>query len=935
MIDHDQLADFLDDALPPRSRVEVERELASDEEALQFVIGQRKLDRTLRSVLGPAAEKQRLRESILSVVMSATSEELRARILADTSLRAGARVASSVPSSAELQGADSSYPVHRLNFTGKLWAWAAEKFQQLELLAHSRLAVTTAIVVVTGLGILFYAVVQKPGAPIQVGQIATVVGKPTLQHSARAQILKAQRTAVVYIGDRIETGDADRAEIRFRDGTSLQLNFNTTIQIPIAESPSRDRKSQSPTSTPRGSLLQRPAEIDLLAGQVWSKVTKSTNGAQFVIKTPVASASVKGTEFGLRLTRIQTAGNRVQPPTSGLQTPSIVAVLTVKEGAVEFSNSYGNVEATALTESTAGPESAPSAPVHLKSLKVFGVSAKRDLVLQGDASGFDLYNSAIRLVYPEGWSGLELRMPAKGQALSKAATSYPRILRVWPESPAAMAGLAVGDLVTQANGQAVTNLRDVVAATYRQPNMAVGLTIQRGGTTKSVSLTTAVDPYALPMPNLPPALATELFDATWFLIEEGGGDKITAAEWTSLEQKLEQVRDHYPTSGAVLNNLAICYESNNKIGDAIDCFKQAVQLEPSNARFHYNLGRMLVGIGNFERGAEETETALRLAPDWIPAGRDLARAYNILDRREEALAAIDEALRAHPFTAELWTIKGIILAAAHRPDEAVAAASKAVELEPSYARFYHNLGSMEWARRNNGAAEAADRKVIELDPEWPSAHRDLALTIITGLGGELSEDPMAAPPEQLEIGRWINRDTREVARLAEAEQLILREIELNPDAASAYELLGRVYLERGQPEKANPMFQKALELDPTADREAGQNDMLAWFYSRWGIRLDEAVALARKAVQASPSKGEYLDTLALAHFRRGEFEQAEMALKKCSELGVPDQAVNWFHLGRVYEQLNQREAATTAYEKAVNLKSDYPDASKALQRLRP
>jgi tetratricopeptide (TPR) repeat protein len=922
MIDHDQLANFLDDALAPGPHGEVERELTNDQEALQFVIQQRKLDRTLRSLLGPVAHKQRLKQSILSAVAGATSEELRAQILADTSGRAG--VPTEGPASPlGLQSNGSSQSEQRFNLRRNLQAWLREKLQALQLLAHARFVAAAATVIAVGLGILFYAVSQKPAPPIEVGQIASVVGRPTIRHSGQARGIKAQRSSVVCLGDRIATGDADRAEIRFHDSTTVNLNFNTTLEIP-----------KDPLHQPINSALARPAEIHLLAGQVWSKVTKSTNGARFVITTPVASASVKGTEFGLKLNKVPIATNSVQPLTSGLQTPKLVAVLTVKEGAVEFSNSYGNVEATAFTESTATPESAPSQPVHLKSLKVFGVTAKRDLVLLGDATGFDLYNSAVRLVYPLGWSGLELRMPAKGQNPLNSSTGHPRIVRVWPGSPAAIAGLAVGDLVTEANGRAVTNLRDVVAATFRQPNMPVALTILRGGAAKSVSVITTVDPYALPVPNLPSALATELFDATWLLIEEGGGDQITTAEWTGLEQKFERVVDRFSNAAAALNNLAVCYEANNKIGAAIDCFKQAIQLEPGNARFHHNLGRVLVSIGNFERGAEETEAALRLAPDWIPAGRDLARAYNILDRLPEALAAIEQALRTHPLSAELWTVKGIILASAHRLDEAAAASSKAVELESSYARFYRNLGALEWARRNNGAAEAADRKVIELDSEWPSAHRDLALTIISGLGGALSEDPMAAPPQQFEIGRWINRDPGEIARLAEAERLILREIELTPDSASAYELLGRLYLERGQPEKATTMFHKASELDPTIDQVAGQDNKLAWHYACWGIRLDEAVALARKAAQAMPSKGEYVETLALAHFRRGEFDQAELALKRCIELGEPEEAVNWFHLGRVYEQANQLEAASTAYEKALGLKPDYPDSTRALQRLR-
>src|SRR5260370_36771467 len=70
---------------------------------------------------------------------------------------------------------------------------------------------------------------------IEIGKSPAVTGTPTLRHAGQRSSLYALRSTAIHLGDHIETGDADKAEIQFRDGTTLRLNFNTTVEIPNAE----------------------------------------------------------------------------------------------------------------------------------------------------------------------------------------------------------------------------------------------------------------------------------------------------------------------------------------------------------------------------------------------------------------------------------------------------------------------------------------------------------------------------------------------------------------------------------------------------------------------------------------------------------------------------------------------------------------------------
>lgn len=133
--------------------------------------------------------------------------------------------------------------------------------------------------------------------------------------------------------------------------------------------------------------------------------------------------------------------------------------------------------------------------------------------------------------------------------------------------------------------------------------------------------------------------------------------------------------------------------------------------------------------------------------------------------------------------------------------------------------------------------------------------------------------------------------------------------------------------------EAEKVLRKAIDIDPASPNAY---NALAWSLAVYGTNLNEALNLARQAVEADPQNWSYLDTLAWVHFRRGEWDQAEMALKKGIELpghDTPNDAGAWYELGRVYERKNEPLAARAAYEKALSLRPDYPQASQALQQL--
>jgi tetratricopeptide (TPR) repeat protein len=246
------------------------------------------------------------------------------------------------------------------------------------------------------------------------------------------------------------------------------------------------------------------------------------------------------------------------------------------------------------------------------------------------------------------------------------------------------------------------------------------------------------------------------------------------------------------------------------------------------------------------------------------------------------------------------------------------------------------LATIQWARGDFDAAEATRRKEIELDPESPEPYAALAMTILNRLA--MGIDPyrgsIIAPAQRLQIEPWINSGQSAPPRFDEMDGLIRKATQLAPQSAWSYKNIACYYFISGQLELAHEILTKARELDPDPVNIADCYSDAASSLAQWGVHLDEALELAQKSVQLSPSTAGFIDTLALVYFQRGEFRQTEQALRSCIELGdTAYQPERWYRLGRVYERQNKPGDAITAYEKALSLRPDYLDALNALQQL--
>ncbi|MFB0508607.1 MAG: tetratricopeptide repeat protein, partial [Thermodesulfobacteriota bacterium] len=63
-------------------------------------------------------------------------------------------------------------------------------------------------------------------------------------------------------------------------------------------------------------------------------------------------------------------------------------------------------------------------------------------------------------------------------------------------------------------------------------------------------------------------------------------------------------------------NQGLSYFQDDRYQEAIESFKQAIQLEPDSAEAHCNLGNCYIQLGRYQEAIDACKQAIRIEPDY-------------------------------------------------------------------------------------------------------------------------------------------------------------------------------------------------------------------------------------------------------------------------------------------------------------------------------
>jgi adenylate cyclase len=202
-----------------------------------------------------------------------------------------------------------------------------------------------------------------------------------------------------------------------------------------------------------------------------------------------------------------------------------------------------------------------------------------------------------------------------------------------------------------------------------------------------------------------------------------------------------------------------------------------------------------------------------------------------------------------------------------------------------------------WTKEDNAQGRKLYEEAIELDPEYASTYRLLGWTHLHDVNNGWSEDPGKS--------------------LEKAEELANKAFSLGDDGV--YHLLASLYLKKGQPIKAIAIGEKGLAINPNW---ANYLAVFAPILSSVG-RYEEAIVLIKKAIRLNPHHPPwYLWFAGEVFWDAKRYDEAVPVFKKYIEL--TNDIWGYLFLIDVYIHLNREKEAQQIANEVVK---KYPDFS--------
>jgi tetratricopeptide (TPR) repeat protein len=372
-----------------------------------------------------------------------------------------------------------------------------------------------------------------------------------------------------------------------------------------------------------------------------------------------------------------------------------------------------------------------------------------------------------------------------------------------------------------------------------------------------------------------------------------------------MHQVVRRLVADFPNHSDALDLMARVEILFGQSARAADCWKKSIELNPNDIRAY----RGLANVAQIKNDPQEQLRLLRkaLAIDLrsFDVQFDLAKALVDQGQAKEAIKLLQAHLSLYPSSPRSYSLLGAAYLQDNAPKEAKAAYEAAVKMVPSddfpylgLAKACARLGEQEAANRHQKKFQELRSGTWQKLRSHRGRYEDLAAqcdtlsNICTQAAGlyhsqgrpreaeQLWRRAAAATPQHADSRKALADLYLQSGRAAEAIPVLEELTRILPADASYCMKLGRLCVESGQTDKAEGAFSQACQRDP---KDAAAHAALAELYVKSGRKLAEAVSLARRAAELSPTADRYW-LLAAACRCSGDVPGALAALDKAIDL---------------------------------------------------
>ncbi len=151
---------------------------------------------------------------------------------------------------------------------------------------------------------------------------------------------------------------------------------------------------------------------------------------------------------------------------------------------------------------------------------------------------------------------------------------------------------------------------------------------------------------------------------------------------------------------------------------ALECYEQAIQLEPNHANSYQSKGNALRGLGQASSALAAYERAIGLSPKQAMYHAGKGWALVDLHEYDKALQAFEEALNCSPRLLYAHIGKGTAYGELGDHQKSLEAFERAIELDVTFALAYRGKSRALFSLGRNEEAEQAAKRARELGDSW-------------------------------------------------------------------------------------------------------------------------------------------------------------------------------------------------------------------------
>jgi tetratricopeptide (TPR) repeat protein len=441
------------------------------------------------------------------------------------------------------------------------------------------------------------------------------------------------------------------------------------------------------------------------------------------------------------------------------------------------------------------------------------------------------------------------------------------------------------------------------------------------------------------------AQAADLDASYYFLLgrhleSQGRLDEAIVAHQKAIELQ--------PGTAELRAELAALYARQDRAVEALEAAEAALKVDPENREANRIVGTVLAAFadqGRPIRPADDPSTYTVRAIAALEKARaergteigidlTLGRLYLQSRNYEKAIPPLRRVVDERPDYPDAALLLSSAYEAAGRDREAIETLETAVEWSPRFVRGLLRLGELsekagEWQLAADAYArvQSLNARGVEVLP------RRAAALINAGKPAE-ARDLLRAPagadtadPLVLYLFAVAQRQTGDLDG-AEATARRLR-TRAPKDPRGSY-VLAQVLESKRDYDGAEKALREILAQDPA---DATALNYLGYMFAERGERLDEAVTLIQRALQAEPKNPSYLDSLGWAYFQQGKIDLADGPITEAADR-LPRSSAVQDHLGDLRYRQQRYAEAIAAWERSLAGDGESIDRNRIEQKLR-